>query len=87
MVKETTNAELVEIINKGFQGMEDRFQDIKEELATSNNRLEAIETRLDNFTYRFEHEELKKRLFGISRGTEFAVITVGWPISLPCRES
>lgn len=67
--KPITNEELARMINKGFDGNDKRFDKVDSKLDKIEVRLdnidqgqEEIKLRLDNVAYRFEVEDLKKRV-------------------------
>lgn len=53
--KATTIEDLAGMIKRGFDGNDKRFDKVE-------SRLERIELRLDNVAYRFEVEELSRRI-------------------------
>lgn len=67
--KQITNEDLAQMIKKGFDGSDEKFEGIDKRFDDIEVRLENIEAgqediklRLGEFAYRFEVEDLKKRL-------------------------
>ena len=67
--KLTSNEDLARMINKGFEGNDERFDKVETRLDRIEIRLDTldqgqdeIKLRLDNVVYRFEVEDVKKRV-------------------------
>ena len=67
--KETTNEDLARMVKKGFDGTDKRFDKMDQRLEKVDARLDNLEQgqdeiklRLDNVAYRFEVEDVKKRV-------------------------
>ena len=67
--KAITNEDLARMIKKGFDHNDKRFDKIESRLGKVEDRMfsleqghEEIKLRLDNVAYRFEVEDLKKRV-------------------------
>ena len=60
--KKITFENLAGMIKRGFDGNDKRFDKVDSRLDTLDNGVEEIKLKLDNVAYRFEVEELTRRI-------------------------
>ena len=75
MAKDITTEKLAQMIQKGFESQDKKIESVKNELknelkktqAVLRLELEDISSKLNNVVYRFEFEDLEKRVIKLER--------------------
>lgn len=69
--EETTIDDLARMVAEGFNGMEKRFTGLENRMDILERGQEDIKLRLDNVAYRFELQDLDRRVTRLEKKASF----------------